>query len=500
MNVPDAPQPVTMTEAVIPVAALIGLVGLSYFLFGDAGAAGPNQVALVVATMIAVVVGRRRGHSLAALGDAAIKSVSTGIGAIFILFAVGALVGTWAMSGTIVAMVYYGLQLLSPNYFYVTAAAICGLVAISIGSSWTVAGTIGIGLMGIADNMGLNPAIAAGAVISGAYFGDKSSPLSDSANLAAASAGVELYTHIRETLLTSAITMAIVLGLFLMLGQPGDFDASNKIEAMQQAFHISPILFTPLVLVIVLAFFKMPAFTAIFLGAVAGGVLAVIVAPERVIAFADAGKGVPQWLALLKGVWLALASGYTSKTGIAAVDVLVTRGGMDSMLNTIWLIFSALAFGGVVEKCGILDRLLEPVIRKAKAAGTLVASLVASIIATNIVTADQYIAIVLPGRMFKNAFASRGLAPVVLSRAVGDTATPTSALIPWNSCGAYMAATLGVATLSYAPYAFFSLLSPLLTVALAYAGIRMHRLPAASAASSSDAAEATPGQVERPRE
>ncbi|MGF6598573.1 Na+/H+ antiporter NhaC [Paraburkholderia sp. GAS448] len=216
MKRPESPQPVTMIEALIPVAGLIVLVGLSYYLFGDAGAGGPNQVALVVATMIAVFIGWGRGHSLASLGEAASASVTTGIGAIFILFAVGALVGTWALSGTIVAMVYYGLQLLSPNYFYVTAAAICGIVSFSIGSSWTVAGTIGIGLIGIAQNMGLNPAIAAGAVISGAYFGDKSSPLSDSANLAAA--GVDLYEHVRETLLTSVVAMVITLAVFFMLG------------------------------------------------------------------------------------------------------------------------------------------------------------------------------------------------------------------------------------------------------------------------------------------
>jgi NhaC family Na+:H+ antiporter len=227
--------------------------------------------------------------------------------------------------------------------------------------------------------------------------------------------------------------------------------------------------------VVVLAFFKFPPFIAIFLGALAGGVLAVFVAPERVIAFADAGE-LPSWLALLKGVWLALASGYTSVTGFAPIDKLATRGGMDSMLNTIWLIVSALAFGGVVEKAGVLDRLITPIIEKAKSIGTLVAALVASILATNIITADQYIAIVLPGRMFKNAFAKRGYAPVVLSRAVGDSATPMSALIPWNSCGAYMAATLGVATWSYAPYTFFSIVSPLLTVAIAYAGIRMPRI------------------------
>jgi NhaC family Na+:H+ antiporter len=476
MTRPDTPQPVSLAEAIVPVASLILLVGLSYFLFGDAGAGGPNQVALVVATMIAAFIGWRRGHSPASMSAAAIASVGTGIGAIFILLAVGALVGTWAMSGTIVAMVYYGLQLLNPNYFYVTAAAVCGLVAISIGSSWTVVGTIGIGLMGIAYNMDLNPAIAAGAVISGAYFGDKSSPLSDSANLAAASAGVELYTHIRETLLTSIVALAIAMTVFLFLGRPGDFDASAKLAAISSAFAISPVLFLPLILVIVLALARVPAFTAIFSGAVAGGLLAVAVAPERVIAFAGGDDALPRGLALLKGVWLALASGYTSATGHATVDQLVTRGGMASMLNTIWLIITALAFGGVVEKCGALDRLIAPVIARARSAGALVASLVAAIFATNVVTADQYIAIVLPGRMFKNAFAGRGLAPVVLSRAVGDSATPTSALIPWNSCGAYMAATLGVATLSYAPYAIFCLVSPLLTIAVAFAGFRMFRL------------------------
>ncbi|NKJ47550.1 Na+/H+ antiporter NhaC [Burkholderia sp. SG-MS1] len=492
MKRPESPEPVTMIEAIIPVASLIALVGLSYYLFGDAGAGGPNQVGLVAATMIAVFIGWRRGHSLAALGEAAAASVGTGIGAIFILFAVGALIGTWALSGTLVAMVYYGLQLLSPNYFYVTAAAICGFVSVSIGSSWTVAGTIGIGLMGIAHGMGLNPAIAAGAIISGAYFGDKSSPLSDSANLAAAAAGVDLYRHIREMFLTSAVSMAISLCVFYLLGQPGDFDAGAEIEAMRGAYHISLWSFVPLLLVILLAVFRIPPFTAIFLGALAGGVLAVCVAPERVIAFASAKEGVPDWLALFKGVWLALASGYKASTGNAQLDILVTRGGMDSMLNTIWLIITALAFGGVVEKCGVLERLIAPVIEKAKSAGALVASLVTAIVATNVVTADQYIAVVLPARMFKTAFARRGFEPVVLSRAVGDAATPTGALIPWNSCGAYMAATLGVSTLSYAPFAVFCFSSPLLTIAIAYAGIRMWRLPAAQVETATGAA-APPG-------
>jgi Na+:H+ antiporter, NhaC family len=470
--------PLTLFEAAIPVVALIALVGLSYFLFGDGGASGPNQIALVMAAMIAVFIGWRRGHSLEELGKAATESVATGIGAIFILFAVGALIGTWALSGTLVAMVYYGLQLLNPNYFYFTACAISGIVAFSIGSSWTVVGTLGVGFMGIAISMGLNPAVAAGAIISGAYFGDKSSPLSDSANLAAATAGVNLYAHIRETLLTSMVALVISLAVFYFMGQPGDFDATNKMAAIRNTFDVTPWMFAPLLVVVGLALFKFPPFTSIFLGAVAGGVLAVIVAPDRVLRFAAADPAIPTGLALLKGVWLAMASGYTSTSGFGPMDELASRGGMDSMLNTIWLIVTALGFGGVVERAGVLDRLISPIIKWARSAGAMVASLAGSIVATNIITADQYIAIVLPGRMFKGAFEQRGLAPVVLSRTIGDTATPTSALIPWNSCGAFMAATLGVSTWQYAPFAIFCIVSPLLTVAMAYAGIRMLRVGA----------------------
>lgn len=475
----DQRPPLSLIEAIIPVASLIVLVSLSYYLFGDAGANGPNQVALIVATMVAVLVARYRGHALDEVNEAAVASVSSGLGAIFILFAVGALIGTWALSGTLVAMVYYGMQALHPSYFYVTAAAICAAVSAGIGSSWTVAGTIGIGLMGISHSMELNPAITAAAVISGAYFGDTTSPLSDSANLAAAAAGVDLYEHVRETALTSTAALAIALVVFWLLGSPGEFDASEKMRTIERAFHISPLLFLPLAVVVVLALLKLPPFTAIFAGALAGGVLAVCMAPERVLIFAGAGDGVPRWLALIKGIWLALAGGYTSTTGYAPIDQLASRGGMASMLNTIWLVMAALAFGGVAEKTGVLDRLIRPVIAAAKSAVALVTSLVGAVITTSLVTADQYMAVVLPGRMFKRAFPERGFAPVALSRAVGASATPTSALIPWNSCGAYMAATLGVATFDYAPYAVFNLASPLLIIALSYAGVRTLRAPAA---------------------
>lgn len=466
-------RPVSLAEAVIPVASLILLVGVSFLLFGDAGAKGPNQVALVVASLIAVAVGRRAGYSLEELGEAAIASVGTGIGAIFILFAVGALIGTWALSGTLLAMVYYGLKLLSPDFFYMTATAVCALVSVSIGSSWTVAGTIGIGLMGVSANMGLDPAITAAAIISGAYFGDTTSPLSDSANLAAGAAGANLYDHLRETVPTSLVALILSLGMFWSLGEPGHFDALAEMGAISHAVNISLWLFLPLVVVIVLAVMKLPPFTTIFMGALAAGILAILVSPDRVLAFADARDTIPHWLALVKGVWQALATGYVSTTGDPSIDALATRGGMSSMLETIWLIIAAFAFGGIVERTGVLARLIDPILGLARSAGALVAALVGAVLATNIFTADQYLAVVLPARMFRREMARRGLAPVVLSRTVGASATPTSALVPWNSCGAYMAATLGVATVHYAPFAIFNTASPVLTVLAAAFGIRM---------------------------
>lgn len=470
----DGPQPLTVGEALLPVAGLIILLAMAYFLFGDAAAGGPNQIALTIGALIAVYVGWRRGHSLDSLRDAAVAGVNTGIGAIFILLAVGSLIGTWAMSGTLTAMVYYGMMLLSPNYFYFTTCLICAVVAMSVGSSWTVAGTIGIGLVAIADRMGLDPAITAGAILSGAYFGDKSSPLSDTANLACAAAGANLYTHIVEALWTSIPALVIALAFFWWLGSPGDFDASASLSTIRDVLAPSFWDFLPLLLVLGLALRRTPPFITIFAGAMAGGLLAVIRVPERVIAFADVSY-LPDALALLKGVWGALATGYVSNTGFAAADAFLSRGGMESMLDTIWLIIVALAFGGVVEKAGVLERLITPVIKAARSVGALIASLVGAAIATNMLAADQYIAVVLPGRMFRGAFQQRGLAPVVLSRAVGDAAIVTAPLVPWNSCGAFMAATLGVATTAYLPYAMFNLIMPLITIAFGMFGWRMLR-------------------------
>lgn len=461
-----APRPPSLFEALVPVAALIVLVALSYFLFGDAGAKGPNQVALTVAAMIAVLMAARRGWTMAELTEAASASVASGIGAIFILFAVGALIGSWALSGTLLAMVYYGLKLLDPGSFYVTSAALCAVVSLAIGSSWTVVGTIGVGLMGISANMGLDPAISAAAIISGAYFGDTTSPLSDSANLAAASAGAPLCDHMRATLPISLAALAVTLAVFWLLGTPGAADTSEKLAAIAAVAPTSLVIFLPFAVVILLALLRLPPFTTIFAGAITACILAVALSPARVLAFA-AAPDLPVALALLKGAWLALASGYVSTSGNVAIDAIASRGGMESMLPTIWLVMSAFAFGGIVEKTGVLEKIVATIAGLARTAASLVAGLVAAIFASNVVTADQYLSIVLPGRMFRPEFEKRGLSPLVLSRSVGAAATPTSALVPWNSCGAYMAATLGVATLAYAPFAVFGIASPLIAILVA---------------------------------
>ena len=476
---PEGIRPLTLTEAAIPIVALIVLVGLSFYLFGDAGAKGPNQVALVLAAMIALVIGRRAGYTSEQLREAAIASVGTGVGAIFILFAVGALTGAWAMSGTLMAMVYYGLQILSPHYFYMTDGDHLRHRCLQHRQF----------LDGGRDDRhrarrhrrkhGTQPGRDGGC----RHFGR----LLRRQVVAAVGHGQSRGCRRRAPICTSTCVRccglrfrhsAITLLIFFFMGSPGDFDATEKLESIRTTFDVSLVHFLPLLVVIVLAALRFPPFTTIMMGALAGALLAVVTAPERVIAFAaDPDLATP--LALLKGAWLALASGYTSTTGYEAIDMLASRGGMERMLDTIWLIIVALAFGGVVEKAGAIERLIAPVLAVVKSNGSLVAATVGSTVVTNVVTADQYIAIVLPGRMFKGAFQKRGLAPVVLSRSLGDSATVTSALIPWNSCGAFMAATLGVATVAYAPFTFFNFLSPLISVVLAFLGIRMLKAPSA---------------------
>lgn len=360
-------------------------------------------------------------------------------------------------------MVHYALGILSPDYFYMSACIICALVAMSTGSSWTTVATIGVGMMGVAEQMGLSPLVTAGAVISGAYYGDKSSPLSDTLDLAAAATGTNLYDHIRHSLVTGTPALVVALACFWLLGNPSDFDASATRDAIAARYAVSAWAFLPVVLVILLSLLRAPPFLAILSGALAGGTMAVLLQPELVLAHA-ARPDLPVGIGLLKGVWEALATGFVFRSGDPELDTLLSRGGMDSMLPTVWLIMTALAFGAVMQHSGMLDRIVAPLVSLARSTVSLVAAVVATAIGINIVAGDQYLAVVLPGRMFKPEFARRGHPPWLLSRAIGDSGIVTAPLVPWNSCGAYMAATLGVATLEFLPYCVFNLLNPVTSI------------------------------------
>jgi NhaC family Na+:H+ antiporter len=328
--------------------------------------------------------------------------------------------------------------------------------------------------------LSLSPAIAAGAVISGAYFGDKMSPLSDTTNLAPAVAGTDLFTHIRHMSWTTGPSYLIALVLYLVIGLGTDVSSDSValeglMATLNASFNITPIALLPLVVVFLLAMRKVPPLPTILFGAALGGLFAVVLQPEAVLEFADAGD-LPTGLAMTKGVWLALADGYVATTGVAEVDDLLTRGGMSSMLVTIWLVIAALAFGAVMERAGMLERLIQGALKAAKSTGSLVITVVLSCIGINIIAADQYIAIVLPGKMFQAEFKRRNLDPKNLSRILEDSGTLTSPLVPWNTCGAYMAATLGVPTFAYLPFAFLNLINPLVSIFYGITGISIKRL------------------------
>ena len=477
MTTPRSPS---LVDSIIPVLSLILLLALSVYLFGSDAASGPTQIVLILGAAIAAIIAIRNGHEWAALQSAIVSGIGTAMGAILILLAVGALIGTWLMSGTLPTLIYYGLELLDPRYFFVATCLICAISALATGSSWTTAGTLGVALIGVAMGLSLSPAIAAGAVVSGAYFGDKMSPLSDTTNLASAVAGTDLFTHIRHMSLTTGPSFLIALVLYLIIGLGVDVGSDmvqlrGLMATLDRSFNVTPLALIPLVVVFFFAMRKVPPLPTILFGALLGGVMAVILQPQAVLDYAEGGD-LPTALAMSKGVWLALADGYTASTGVPEVDDLLSRGGMSSMLTTIWLVLAALAFGAVMEHAGMLARLIQGALRAAKSTGSLITTVVLSCIGINVIAADQYIAIVLPGKMFQAEFRRRNLDPKNLSRTLEDSGTLTSPLVPWNTCGAYMAATLGVATFAYAPYAFLNLINPLVSILYGVTGFSIKRL------------------------
>jgi NhaC family Na+:H+ antiporter len=470
-----------MLDALIPVVALIALIALTIVLFGIAATDGPLQVALLASAVIAGLVALKNGHTTSAVRDAMVGGITTALGAVFILLAVGALIGTWNLAGTIPTVVSYGLRLLNPTIFYFAIAAICAVVGAVTGSSWTTAGTLGVAFVGMAPILGLSEPIAAGAVVSGAYMGDKMSPLSETTVLIpSVVGGVTVNEHIRGMMWTVGPSFVIALAIFLIIGLTGgsagsSVDTSAAQKALESVFNISPVNLLPLVLLVALSLLRVPPFLAIFGTAVLSGALASFTQPHVVEAFVNKpGQG-----AVLNGieaVYKAMATGFVSKSGNEKIDALFSRGGMASMLTTVWLILGALSFAAVMEAAGFLDRLMAPLLARARSAGGLIATVAATCLGLNIIAGDQYVADVLPSRAFRAAFAKAGLAPRMLSRTVEDSGTVTSPLVPWNSCGAYMTGVLGVPTMEYLPYAFFNIVNPVIAVIFGFTGFRVERI------------------------
>jgi NhaC family Na+:H+ antiporter len=364
--------------------------------------------------------------------------------------------------------------------FYAATCLICCLVAVATGSSWTTAGTVGVALVGVAAAQNLNLGLAAGAIISGAYFGDKMSPLSDTTNLASAMAGTDLFIHIRYMAWTTGPSILVALALFAVLGTmmeiPENTSGVGQIrDALARGFTLGWYLLLPALLVFVLAARRVPALPVLVFGTLAGGLFAVVFQPDVLLAYANAPElALP--IGLVKGVWMSLFDGYVSASGNPVLDNLLSRGGVSSMLSTVWLIVSAMTFGGVMETTGMLKRLTAALLGAVHGVGSLVTATLATSFSTNVVASDQYMSIVLPGRMFRAEYKRLGLPPQVLSRSLEDAGTITSPLVPWNTCGAFMAQTLGVSTFTYAPFAFFNLLNPLVAALYAFTGLTITNL------------------------
>ena len=449
-----------------------------FFVYGDDALSGSNQFILILGAAVAAIVGFINKVSYKAMIDEVSENVKSTSGAILILLMVGALAGTWLISGIIPTMIYYGLQILNPTIFLSACVVICAIISIATGSSWTTSATVGIALIGIGETLGIPLGMTAGAVISGAYFGDKMSPLSDTTNLAPAMAGGDLFSHIRYMSLTTVPTVIVTLIVFTIIGltidTSGTPDISSQLNAIDNAFNISPWLLIVPVLVIAMIIKKTPPLIALLLGSLLGGIAAVIAQPDLLVTIAGASE--LNFQSAYKGVMQAITVDTSVETSSAVLNDLFTSGGMYGMLGTIWLILCAMVFGGVMDAIGALSKLSAALLSIAESTFGLFASTVASCLAINVTASDQYLALVVPGKMFKKAYEDKGLAPENLSRTLEDSGTVTSVLIPWNTCGAYQSGVLGVPVADYFFYAIFNWLSPFMTLLFAAFTIKIKML------------------------
>ena len=478
----DARAP-SLGEALVPVGTLIFVLINTLFAFSLGGDAtdhgwslGPLTIAerggdahlsLIVAAAVAAALGVRLGHTWKSIEDGIVHGIKIGLPAILVLMTIGVLIGTWIASGIVPMLIICGLKALSPAVFLPAACLVCAIVSVSTGSSWTTAGTVGVALIAVGKALDVPLGMSAGAVISGAYFGDKMSPLSDTTNLAPAVAGAELFEHIRHMVFTTVPALILSLILYAALGAfnaSGQGDTSNVesyISAISGSFNLNPLLLLPPLLVIAMVIYRIPALPALLGGAALGSLFAVI--------FQGANWG---------DILSAAHSGFSPDTGNTEVDELLENGGLLNMMSTVALILCALSFGGVMERTRMLAVIAESILSLAKSTGSLIAYTVATCVGMNIIAPDQYLSIVVPGRMYREAYEKRGLHPKNLSRTLEDAGTLTSPLVPWNTCGAFMTGALFVNPLTYLPFAFLNLLTPIIAIAYGFLGWKIPVLEA----------------------
>lgn len=462
-------------EALIPVIILIGLLAYNVYVYGGDSLNGSNQFILLIGAAVAAIVGIFNKVSFEFMMDEVAQNIKSIAVAVLILLMVGALAGTWLISGIIPTMIYYGLEVLNPTIFLPACVVICAIISVATGSSWTTSATVGIALIGIAGALGISLPMTAGAILSGAYFGDKMSPLSDTTNLAPAIAGAGLFDHIQYMMITTFPTLIITLIVFVVFGLnidvTGQANSEGILTSIENTFTISPWLFVVPVLVIFMIVRKTPPLIALLAGTLLGAVAALVFQPE-IVAMLGGSENLT-FRSAYKGIMDSMTVETVIPTTNATLKDLFTSGGMSGMLGTIWLIICAMTFGGVMDAIGALARISKALLNLFHTTFGLFASTVFSCLAINVTAADQYLAIVVPGKMFKKAFDDKKLAPVNLSRTLEDSGTVTSVLVPWNTCGAYQSSVLGVSTFDYAIYAVFNYLSPFMTLLVAAIGFKI---------------------------
>ena len=478
-NTDKATNDLPLFQALIPLIILVAMLFINVvYVFGDDALSGSNQFLLLVGGAVAAVVGLYNGISFNRMIDEVADNLKSSTGAILILLMVGALAGTWLLSGIIPSMIYYGLSLLKPSIFLMSTVVICAIISIATGSSWTTSATVGIAMIGIANALGISGGMAAGAVISGAYFGDKLSPMSDTTNLAPAMAGTDLFTHIKYMTHTTVPSFVITLLFFTLLGlnlnPEGASQTTEMLSAIETTFVVSPWLFIVPLIVVILVIKNVAPLIALFSGTLLAAVSALIAQPELVSTVG--GGETYDVLTTYKGILNAMTVSIEIPTAYAPLNDLFSTGGMAGMLDTVWLIICAMVFGGIMDAIGALSSISKALLKLFHTTFGLFASTVASCLAINIAASDQYLAIVVPGKMYAKAYKEKELAPENLSRTLEDSGTVTSVLIPWNTCGAYQSGVLGVDTLSYAGYAIFNWISPFMTLLFAAFRIKIREL------------------------